>query len=149
MLDLAKHIVETKSGHFEPDKFEDHYEAALQDLLEKKKNGMPIAKAAAPSKGNVINLMDALKASLKTTGKSEPAAAAKPTKSAKKSAKPSGKLAKLSGRLLGRQVPPSADCLDYLARRSFVMSRVTIIPSAHQSQEIEPPSWTVIDRLSS
>jgi DNA end-binding protein Ku len=44
MLDLAKHIVETKSGHFEPDKFEDHYEAALQDLLEKKKNGMPIAK---------------------------------------------------------------------------------------------------------
>jgi len=31
MLDLAKHIVETKSGHFEPDKFEDHYEAALQE----------------------------------------------------------------------------------------------------------------------
>ena len=31
MLDLAKHIVKQKSGHFEPDKFEDHYEAALQD----------------------------------------------------------------------------------------------------------------------
>jgi DNA end-binding protein Ku len=91
MLDLAKHIVETKSGHFEPDKFEDHYEAALQDLLEKKKNGMPIPKAAAPSKGNVINLMDALKASLKTTGKSEPAEVAKPSKSAKKTAKPKRK----------------------------------------------------------
>jgi DNA end-binding protein Ku len=91
MLDLAKHIVETKSGHFEPDKFEDHYEAALQDLLEKKKNGMPIAKAAAPSKGNVINLMDALKASLKTTGKSEPAIVAKSSKSAKKTAKPKRK----------------------------------------------------------
>jgi DNA end-binding protein Ku len=91
MLDLAKHIVETKSGHFEPDKFEDHYEAALQDLLEKKKNGMPIPKAAAPSKGNVINLMDALKASLKTTGKSEPAEVAKPIKSAKKTAKPKRK----------------------------------------------------------
>jgi DNA end-binding protein Ku len=91
MLDLAKHIVETKSGHFEPDKFEDHYEAALQDLLEKKKNGMPIAKAAAPSKGNVINLMDALKASLKTTGTSEPAVVAKPSKSAKKAAKPKRK----------------------------------------------------------
>jgi DNA end-binding protein Ku len=90
MLDLAKHIVETKSGHFEPDKFEDHYEAALQDLLEKKKNGMPIAKAAAPSKGNVINLMDALKASLKTTG-SDPAVVAKPGKSAKKTAKPKRK----------------------------------------------------------
>ena len=35
MLDLAKHIVETKAGHFEPAKFEDHYEAALQELLEK------------------------------------------------------------------------------------------------------------------
>ena len=92
MLDLAKHIVETKSGHFEPDKFEDHYEAALQDLLEKKKNGMPIAKAAAPSKGNVINLMEALKASIKTTGKSEPAVVAKPGKPAKKAAKPKRKV---------------------------------------------------------
>src|SRR5438128_5856109 len=42
MLDLAKHIVEQKSGHFEPQKFEDHYEAALQDLLSKKQKGMPI-----------------------------------------------------------------------------------------------------------
>ena len=29
MLDLAKHIVQTKSGHFDPEKFEDHYEKAL------------------------------------------------------------------------------------------------------------------------
>ena len=73
MLDLAKHIVETKSGHFEPDKFEDHYETALQDLLRRRRTECQSPKAAAPSKGNVINLMDALKASLKTTGKSEPA----------------------------------------------------------------------------
>ena len=39
MVDLAKHIVEQNSGHFEPVKFEDHYEAALQDLLEKKQKG--------------------------------------------------------------------------------------------------------------
>ena len=77
MLDLAKHIVETKSGHFDPSQFEDHYENALQDLLQKKKNGLPIEKRVAPSSGNVINLMDALKASLKTTGKSEPPAKAK------------------------------------------------------------------------
>src|SRR3954464_925117 len=32
MLDLARHIVEQKSGHFEPDKFEDHYEAAPSSL---------------------------------------------------------------------------------------------------------------------
>ena len=36
MLDLAKHIVEQKSGHFEPDNFEDRYEAALIDLINQK-----------------------------------------------------------------------------------------------------------------
>src|SRR3954464_6039495 len=51
MLDLAKHIVESKAGHFEPSKFEDHYEAALQDLLDRKQKGQPIAvsKKAPPS----------------------------------------------------------------------------------------------------
>src|SRR6478735_6697952 len=39
MLDLAKHIVQQKSGHFEPEKFEDHYEAALTDLINKKGEG--------------------------------------------------------------------------------------------------------------
>jgi DNA end-binding protein Ku len=34
MLDLAKHIVEQKSGHFEPEKFEDHYRAAGTALEE-------------------------------------------------------------------------------------------------------------------
>ena len=31
MLELASHIVETKSGHFEPEKFEDQYEDALKE----------------------------------------------------------------------------------------------------------------------
>jgi DNA end-binding protein Ku len=84
MLDLAKHIVETKSGHFDPTTFEDHYENALQDLLQKKKSGLPIAKRTAPSSGNVINLMDALKASLKSAGKSDPET--KPGKAPKKAA---------------------------------------------------------------
>src|SRR5947208_5374080 len=65
MLDLAKHIVEQKSGHFEPEKFEDHYEAALQELLAQKQKGLPIAKAARPTAGNVVNLMEALRASVK------------------------------------------------------------------------------------
>jgi DNA end-binding protein Ku len=33
MLDLASHIVKTKTGHFEPSKFEDQYEDALKELL--------------------------------------------------------------------------------------------------------------------
>src|SRR5471032_1057965 len=64
MLDLAKHIVEQKSGSFEPDQFEDRYEAALIDLINQKRNGLPAAKAAPKTSGNVINLMDALKRSL-------------------------------------------------------------------------------------
>ena len=65
MLDLAKHIVEKKSGSFEPDRFEDRYESALIDLINQKRNGLrTTAKAAPKSGGNVINLMDALKRSL-------------------------------------------------------------------------------------
>ena len=86
MLDLAKHIVEQKSGHFDPEKFEDHYEAALQELLSKKQKGQPIAHARKSQPDNVVNLMDALRESLKTTGKNP--AAAKTSKGAKKTAKP-------------------------------------------------------------
>ena len=65
MLDLAKHIVEKKSGSFEPELFEDHYESALIDLINKKRSGTPITTKATPKTGgNVINLMDALKKSL-------------------------------------------------------------------------------------
>jgi len=64
MLDLAKHIVEQKSAAFEPEQFEDRYESALIDLINQKRNGLPTAKAAPKSTGNVINLMDALKKSL-------------------------------------------------------------------------------------
>ena len=76
MLDLAKHIVEQKSGSFEPEQFEDRYESALIDLINQKRNGLPIAAKAAPkSSGNVINLMDALKRSL-ASEQSAPAAKA-------------------------------------------------------------------------
>lgn len=76
MLDLAKHIVEQKSGSFEPDHFEDRYESALIELINQKRNGLPIAAKAAPkSSGNVINLMDALKRSLAGEKQSAPAAA--------------------------------------------------------------------------
>src|SRR5450631_4067568 len=48
MLDLAKHIVNQKAGHFEPNKFEDQYETALVDLINQKRAGKPItAKGAA------------------------------------------------------------------------------------------------------
>jgi hypothetical protein len=38
-VDLAKHIVETKSADFEPEKFEDRYENVLVELLNQKRKG--------------------------------------------------------------------------------------------------------------
>lgn len=85
MLDLAKHIVEKKSGAFEPELFEDHYETALIDLINKKRSGAPIAAKAAPKTGgNVINLMDALKKSIANEKDAAPAAAVAKGKKPKK-----------------------------------------------------------------
>src|SRR5689334_7916175 len=85
MLDLAKHIVEKKSGAFEPELFEDHYETALIDLINKKRSGMPItAKAAPKTGGNVINLMDALKKSIASEKDAAPAAKSAKGKKPKK-----------------------------------------------------------------
>jgi DNA end-binding protein Ku len=63
MLDLAVHIVETKARHFEPEKFADHYENALKELIEKKQRGEKIKKPKERSRAQVINLMDALRQS--------------------------------------------------------------------------------------
>jgi DNA end-binding protein Ku len=71
MLDLALHIVETKRGDFEPEKFEDQYEGALRELIEKKAKGEKIERPKQPAGSNVVNLMDALRASVEAEGGSE------------------------------------------------------------------------------
>ena len=68
MLDLAVHIVSTKTGHFKPGEFKDHYEDALKDLLRKKQKGEKIERAKESAPSNVINLMDALRQSVKADG---------------------------------------------------------------------------------
>jgi DNA end-binding protein Ku len=77
MLDLATHIVETKRGKFEPDKFEDEYEGALKDLLRKKQKGEKIEAPKERAPSNVINLMDALRNSIKAEDGQQPARPAK------------------------------------------------------------------------
>jgi DNA end-binding protein Ku len=77
MLDLARHIVEQKAGHFDPSKFEDHYEAALQELLNKKQKGLPISKTAPKRSDNVVDLMTALRASIKGSDTGSKAKASK------------------------------------------------------------------------
>jgi DNA end-binding protein Ku len=64
MLDLAKHIVNQKSGRFEPEKFEDQYESALVELINQKRAGKPIVPKERPKGENVVDLMEALRRSV-------------------------------------------------------------------------------------
>jgi len=64
MIELAKHIVDTKRGHFAPEKFEDYYENALKQLIRRKQSGKPIEREEKREPAKVINLMDALRRSV-------------------------------------------------------------------------------------
>ncbi len=83
MLDLAKHIVNQKAGNFEPDKFEDHYETALVDLINQKRAGKVIRPKERPKGENVVDLMDALRKSVGGAA-AEAATQKKPAKKSKK-----------------------------------------------------------------
>jgi DNA end-binding protein Ku len=80
MLDLAKHIVEQKEGSFQPEKFEDHYETALVDLINQKRAGKPITAKARPRGENVVDLMEALRRSVGQAGAGGPKNAKKPSR---------------------------------------------------------------------
>jgi DNA end-binding protein Ku len=87
MLQLAEHILETKAGDFEPGKFEDRYENAVVEMLQRKRAGMPVPteRIAAPAP-NVVSLMDASKRSLAAEEEKAPEPAAKSKKPKKRAA---------------------------------------------------------------
>jgi DNA end-binding protein Ku len=91
MLELAAHIVKTKQGHFKPEKYEDRYEEALKDLLKKKAHGQKIERVEHKEPSNVVNLMDALRASVK--GEAAPAARRKPARTGHRAPKKAGRSA--------------------------------------------------------
>jgi DNA end-binding protein Ku len=64
MLDLAKHILQTKKGAFDPAKFQDRYERALKQLIAAKQAGKKPPTPTSPEPTNVVNLMDALRRSV-------------------------------------------------------------------------------------
>ena len=73
MLDLAVEIVRSKARHFQPDKFEDHYESALRQLIAKKQRGEKIEQVRKRPQAKVINLMDALRRSAEAArGRTQP-----------------------------------------------------------------------------
>jgi len=75
MKDLAAHIVDSKTIHFDPSQFIDHYETALVELLRAKQEGRVIEPPEEPAPHRVINLMDALRASIGAEARKKPAAA--------------------------------------------------------------------------
>jgi DNA end-binding protein Ku len=68
MIEIARKIIEQQEGDFEPDKFHDRYEAALRDLIRRKEKGEKLVTAEPVEEDNVIDLMEALKKSLKKSG---------------------------------------------------------------------------------
>ena len=92
-LTLAKELIKRKTAKFDASKFVDGYEAAVKELVEAKLKHTPIPRDEAPAKsrGKVINLMDALRKSVKSDEK--PSAKKGPTlvKSSAKSPKRTAK----------------------------------------------------------
>ena len=86
MMDLAGHIVSNKSGHFDPSRFEDRYENAIIDLLKKKEAGEKITPVRGTPPPHVVNLMDALRASIDAEKKKAPAPSTQVRRPAKKKA---------------------------------------------------------------
>jgi len=85
MVDLAVQLIGKKSAAFHPEKFEDHYQTALKELVQEKLKGRKIIAAPEAPRalgGNVVDLMAALRASIEGKKPSKPKAA----KSRKKSA---------------------------------------------------------------
>lgn len=93
MVDLAVQLIGKKSSPFKPERFEDHYQTALKDLVQAKMKGRKIVTASddeRPKGGNVVDLMEALKKSLgqKSAGtkpdqKPDPKSGASKSKSSK------------------------------------------------------------------
>jgi DNA end-binding protein Ku len=83
MIELVKHIIDTKHGRFDPTDFEDRYETALAALIRAKKAGKPLPKLAPAKAGKVISLIDALRQSAGRTAASGERKKAAPRKAGK------------------------------------------------------------------
>jgi DNA end-binding protein Ku len=88
-LELAESLIKKRTAKFDPSMFVDGYEAALKELVEAKLHHLPVPKdePVAPARGQVVNLMDALRKSL-TSGeaalpKKKPPVSVKESKTAK------------------------------------------------------------------
>ena len=127
LIDLAEELIEKKVGEFDPQKFKDSYTVALRELIEaKQEHRKPRAIEETPPASNVINLMDALKRSVKggAANDDEPAARGRkaPAQRAKKPrAKTKARQAcpQIARREEGRLMPARGGLAEYNRKRDF------------------------------
>ena len=67
-IKLAEQLIETLSEDFNPKQFHDTFQDRLRELVQVKQKGKTFTERSAPRRGKVINMMDALKKSLRETG---------------------------------------------------------------------------------
>jgi len=68
-LDLAKELIQRKTGKFEPEQFKDEYTEAVWELINAKlEHRAPAIVTGEPSTAKIINIMDALKKSMQKQG---------------------------------------------------------------------------------
>jgi DNA end-binding protein Ku len=67
-LDLAKNLIEQLAAPFKPQQFEDTYKQSVEKLIDQKTKGQKITAVTQPRRAPVIDLMEALKRSLKSCG---------------------------------------------------------------------------------
>jgi DNA end-binding protein Ku len=80
MLAMAKQIIAGKQMEFHPEAFEDRYEEALLTLVKSKIAGGQPVITKAPERGNVVNLMDALRRSIEEERRPPAPSLGKPAK---------------------------------------------------------------------
>ena len=86
-LQMARTLIENLTDDWKPDQYRDEYRDALMEIVEKKVAGEEIEVIEAPAPTKVVDLMDALKASVEAaTKEKKPATAKKSTAKRKKAA---------------------------------------------------------------
>jgi len=63
-FDMALELVESLNANFEPDKYRDFYRERLQELIQAKLEGKEISVAPVPDQEKVVDLLEALQASV-------------------------------------------------------------------------------------
>ncbi len=90
-VDMARTLIESLASHFDPGQYKDEFRGALLELIERKMKGERRSTKRRKPEPKVIDLMEALKASLEETKGSVNSRGSRPARSRSSSASSSAK----------------------------------------------------------